>query len=148
MRSALSALNVVELASGVAGGYCGKLFADLGSDVVKVELPGGDQLRHLPDGPVDSLGLFRGGAFLHLNTNKTSTVLDPARDEDRMTLVRLVERADLVIESSGGCELETWGATWEQLHERAPRVSLVRVSGFGRRARTPTTPGRTSSCRR
>ena len=70
----LSGINVVELAEGIAGSYCGKLFADLGADVVKVEPPGGDVLRHRPSAARDADGLFRGGAFVHLNTNKHSTV--------------------------------------------------------------------------
>ncbi len=95
MRQALSGISVVELAEGVAGAYCGKLFADLGADVVKVELPDGDGLRHRGDAPKDDDGLYRGGAFLHLNTNKRSTVRDPRRE-------------DGLVHARGCCA----GATW------------------------------------
>ena len=76
MRQLLSGINVVELAEGIAGSYCGKLFADLGADVLKVEAPDGDELRHRESAARDADGLFRGGAFVHLNTNKRSTVVD------------------------------------------------------------------------
>ena len=121
MRSALSGLRVVELADDIAGGYCGKLFADLGADVVKVEPPGGGELRHRGEAPPDRDGLFRGGAFLHLNTNKRSTVYDRGDDQALRKLTTLVEQADLVIESSGRGDLRSWSITWDALHQRARR---------------------------
>ena len=131
MRQLLSGIRVVELAEGVAGSYCGKLFADLGADVVKVESPSGDELRHRQSVARDVDGTYRGGAFLHLNTNKRSTVLDPATSEGRERLGALVDRCGLVIESTGSGHLGTWGHTWSAVHERAPGVSVVRISGFG-----------------
>src|SRR3954451_7161920 len=75
MRQLLSDIAVVELAQGVAGSYCGKLFADLGATVVKVERPGGDPLRSDPAAPTIPPGGTRTGAVLHHNTNKRSVVL-------------------------------------------------------------------------
>ena len=94
----MSGIKVVELAEGVAGSYCGKLFADLGADVVKVESPSGDPLRHRESVARDPDGTYRGGAFLHLNTNKRSTVLDPATVSGRARLGELIERSGLLIE--------------------------------------------------
>jgi crotonobetainyl-CoA:carnitine CoA-transferase CaiB-like acyl-CoA transferase len=130
MRYALSGLAVIELAEGVASSYCGKLFADLGAEVLKVELPPGDGLRARaatpPEGAVPC-----GGAFLHLNTNKRSTVADPSTKAGRQRVQRLVDRCDLLIEGSGPGRLDTWGLSWSVLHERAPGVSVVSISGFG-----------------
>lgn len=120
MKHALSGFHVVELSGGVAAGYCGKLFADLGADVVKVEPPSGDPLRRRTEG----------GAFLHLNTNKRSTMADPGSEAGRLRARSLVERADLVIQSDQG-GLAAWGLTWDALHSRAPGVSVVSISGFG-----------------
>jgi crotonobetainyl-CoA:carnitine CoA-transferase CaiB-like acyl-CoA transferase len=131
MRRALSGLKVVELADCVSGSYCGKLFADLGGDVVKVESPLGDEMRHRADAPRDCDGLFRSGAFVHLNTNKRSTVLDADSAQGRQMLTALVDRADLVIEATGRASLAPWGLTWDALHDRAPGVSVVKISGFG-----------------
>ena len=131
MRQVLSGIKVVELAEGVAGSYCGKLFADLGADVVKVESPSGDELRHRESVSRDADGTYRGGAFLHLNTNKRSTVLDPAMVNSRERLGALIDRSDLIIEATGLGRLETWGYAWNAVHARAPGASVVRISGFG-----------------
>jgi len=127
----LSGINVVELAEGIAGSYCGKLFADLGADVVKVESPSGDELRHRESTARGADGSFRGGAFLHLNTNKRSTVIDAASAEGRERLGNLLDRSQLVIESTGPGRMEAWGLSWEALHAQAPGVSVVSISGFG-----------------
>ena len=130
MRHLLSGIRVLELAEGIAGGYCGKMLADLGADVVKVEDPSGDPLRHGP-GPVGPDGHHRGGAFLHLNTNKRSTVLDPATRAGSDRLGRLAAGSHLVIESTGRGRLATWGLSWDELHERSPGTTVVSISGFG-----------------
>ena len=53
-EDALSDLRVIELAQGIAGPYCGKLFADLGAEVIKVEPPEGDRSRRLGPFPEDT----------------------------------------------------------------------------------------------
>jgi crotonobetainyl-CoA:carnitine CoA-transferase CaiB-like acyl-CoA transferase len=131
LRQLLSGINVVELAEGIAGSYCGKLFADLGADVVKVESPSGDELRHRESTARGKDGSFRGGVFLHLNTNKRSTVFDATSAEGRERLGNLLERSQLVIESTGPGRMEAWGLSWEALHVRSPGVSVVTISGFG-----------------
>jgi crotonobetainyl-CoA:carnitine CoA-transferase CaiB-like acyl-CoA transferase len=130
VRQLLSGVNVVELAEGIAGSYCGKLFADLGALVVKVEPPEGDALRHRPSAARDGDGLFRGGAFVHLNTNKHSVVADTSPG-GRVQVAGLLEQADLVIEETGRGRLRTWDMTWDSAHEAWPRLSVVSISGFG-----------------
>jgi crotonobetainyl-CoA:carnitine CoA-transferase CaiB-like acyl-CoA transferase len=122
---------VLELAEGIAGSYCGKLFADLGADVVKVESPAGDPLRHQEGAPRGPDGLFRGGALLHLNTNKRSIVFDPSLAADRARLGRLLDGFQLVIEAAGDGGLDSWGYGWDELHERSPGLCVVSISGFG-----------------
>jgi crotonobetainyl-CoA:carnitine CoA-transferase CaiB-like acyl-CoA transferase len=131
VRQSLSGLRIVELAGGVVGGYCGKLFADLGAAVVKVEPPAGDELRHRESAVRGPDGHFRGGALLHLDTNKRSTVVDVAAASDRRRLDRLVAASHLVVEVTGSGRPAEWGLAWDDLHERSPAVSLLRISGFG-----------------
>ena len=132
MRQLLSGIKVVELAEGIAGSYCGKLFADLGADVLKVEAPYGDELRHRESAAPMPDGLFRGGAFLHLNTNKRSAVRrcgDGRRG--RAQWKACSSGAHLVIEETGRGRLRTWGMTWSLVHELWPALSVVSISGFG-----------------
>jgi benzylsuccinate CoA-transferase BbsE subunit len=131
VRQLLSGINVVELSGGIAGSYCGKLFADLGADVVKVEPPSGDDLRHRESAARAPDGSFRGGAFLHLNTNKRSTVVEPATPGGRARLEDLLRGAHLVIEETGRVRLRGWGMAWDVLHELWPALSVVSISGFG-----------------
>ncbi|HLY83920.1 MAG TPA: CoA transferase, partial [Acidimicrobiales bacterium] len=130
MRQLLADITVVELAEGVAGGYCAKLFADLGAAVVKVERPGGDPLRRRSFPSAPPRGEWRGGTWMHLNTNKRSSVVDPADPDGSGRLWGLLERADLVIASGPG-SLGDWGLGWEELHEKLPGLSVVSISGFG-----------------
>jgi crotonobetainyl-CoA:carnitine CoA-transferase CaiB-like acyl-CoA transferase len=95
---ALEGLRVVELA-GPEGEWCGKLLADMGADVIKVEPPSGSSSRaigpfvdDLPDG---ERSLF----FWHYNTSKRSITLDSQTEEGRRLLRRLLEGADVFIET-------------------------------------------------
>jgi len=130
VRHALSGINVVELADGIAGSYCGKLFADLGAHVVKVERADGDALRRRPSAARDADGSFRGGAFVHLNTNKHSVVPDVATGGDD-ALDDLLGGAHLVVEETGRGRLRSWGLVWDDVHARWPGLSVVSISGFG-----------------
>jgi crotonobetainyl-CoA:carnitine CoA-transferase CaiB-like acyl-CoA transferase len=131
MRRVLSGLSVVELGSDIPAAYCGKLFADLGAGVVKVEHPEGGELRRAGVGPGEGNELSRGGLVLHLDTNKRSVALDPASEPGRLAVRSLIEGADLVIESAGRGGLTDWGFDWEELHGTHPGLSVVHLSGFG-----------------
>jgi crotonobetainyl-CoA:carnitine CoA-transferase CaiB-like acyl-CoA transferase len=131
MRQLLSEATVVELSGGVAGSYCAKLFGDLGAEVVKIEAAGGDKLRRRESKAVDADGSFRGGAFLHLNTNKRSITADVSETADRERVDSLIGSADLVIETKGNGPTDPWDLQWQVLHERCPTVSVVSISGFG-----------------
>jgi crotonobetainyl-CoA:carnitine CoA-transferase CaiB-like acyl-CoA transferase len=145
----LAGVRVVELATGVAGPYAGKLFADFGADVVKVEPPGGDPARRWgPFGGEDpgaasggaraGAGLVPerrapedGGLHLHLNTNKRSVVADLSRPGDREFVAGLLAHADVVIESAPPGTLDAAGLGWSVLQRRTPRLVLTSVTPFG-----------------
>jgi crotonobetainyl-CoA:carnitine CoA-transferase CaiB-like acyl-CoA transferase len=131
MRRVLSGLSVVELGADIASAYCGKLFADLGAEVVKVEHPDGGELRHAGVGPHDGPGLSRGGLVVHLDTNKRNVALDPTEDPGRRAVRSMVEGADLVIESAARGGLTDWGLDWEELRRGRSGLSVVHISGFG-----------------
>ncbi len=97
----LTGVRVLDL-SGRPGAYCGKILADLGADVVKVERPTGDRLRHLPPfrdgekGPESSL------LFAYYHHNKRGITLDWQRDDAHALLEELAATADAVIASPKG----------------------------------------------
>ena len=94
---ALSGLRIIEIAERVVGEYCGKLLADLGAEVIKVERPGGSPTRRL--GPiVDTPDGSRSALFAYLGTNKKSVVIDVESDEGRSALARLIGGADALID--------------------------------------------------
>ena len=72
----LTGIRVVEVGSGDALGYCGKLFSDFGAEVIKIEPPGGDPLRRAAPFADVGDGAQESGVFAWLNTNKASVVAD------------------------------------------------------------------------
>jgi crotonobetainyl-CoA:carnitine CoA-transferase CaiB-like acyl-CoA transferase len=127
----LDGVRVLEFATGVAGPYAGKLFADYGADVVKVEPPEGDEARQWgpfvsPTSDPDTSALF-----LHLNTNKRSITLDPSCDRGRELAERLICSADVVIESYRPGTLEAWGLGFEKMKAVNRSITLTSVTPFG-----------------
>jgi crotonobetainyl-CoA:carnitine CoA-transferase CaiB-like acyl-CoA transferase len=99
-QQALAGLKIMEMAQGVAAPYLGKLFADFGAEVVKLEPPGtGDEARTLPP-LADGVGFPEAsGLFAFLNANKMSATLDLWQAEGAALAERLCQRADVVIEN-------------------------------------------------
>jgi len=127
---ALAGRRVLELAD-ERGVYCGKLLADMGADVIKIERPGGDATREIPpfwgDQPHPERSLF----FLYTNTSKRGVTLDIRRAEGRELLLRLVETADLVLETFPPGFLPDLGLGYGSLRERNPGLVLTSVTDFG-----------------
>ena len=90
--------RVIELAEDVAGPYCGKLLADLGADVIKVEPPPGDRARRATGGDLaKTLDPEGSPLFLYCNTSKRGIVLDMDDDGDRETFADLLASASVLI---------------------------------------------------
>src|SRR5438128_3707246 len=104
------------------------LLGDLGADVVKVEDPnGGDPARHYAPGQGDS-----GSVFLLVNRNKRSLTLDLKTSEGRDLLLRLVERADVLVESFRPGVMDRLGLGYEAVLSAAnPRLIYATLSGYG-----------------
>jgi crotonobetainyl-CoA:carnitine CoA-transferase CaiB-like acyl-CoA transferase len=122
----------LELATGVSGGYVGKLLAAYGADVVKVEPPGGDPVRRhgpFPDGAEDDL--VQGALHLHLGVGKRSAVADLTSPEGRALLCDLVPTVDVVLESFPPGWLAGQGLGAERLEELRPGLVVVSITPFG-----------------
>jgi crotonobetainyl-CoA:carnitine CoA-transferase CaiB-like acyl-CoA transferase len=106
---ALSNLRILELAGGVAGEYCGKLLADFGAEVIKIEpLDGSETRRKAPF--ADSVQARESsGLFAYLNTNKRSVTLDLANARGKEVLQRLLAQVDVVIDDHAPGYLESLG---------------------------------------
>lgn len=128
----LSGLRVVELGTLLAAPFAGRLVADLGADVVKVEAPG------KPD-PVRDWGLLdeqgHGLFWSVIARNKRLITLDLRLQEGQDLLVELVRRADVVIENFRPGTLERWNLGWERLSAVNPGLILCRISGYGQEGR-------------
>jgi len=122
---ALAPLRVLELGEFEAAAYCGKLFADLGAEVIKVERPGGDPARRVGPALTTASGARESGAFAWLNTNKQSVTVGEGEAE---WLDRLADACDIVIDGRPG----EAAAAWRQaLAVRRPAMTIVSLSWFG-----------------
>lgn len=93
----LSGFVVVDLSSGIAGGYCTKLLADAGADVVKVEAPEGDPLRRWSASGAGIRPGEDGALFAYLAGGKHSVVADPGDADDLRLVEDLLGSADAVV---------------------------------------------------
>ena len=124
----LTGVRVLDLTRVLAGPYCTMLLADLGADVVKVERPEvGDDARHF--GPFLPSGLS--AYFASINRGKKSITLDLKIEEDRQAFLRLVERADAVVENFRAGTMQSFDLSPERLREVNPRLVFASLSGFG-----------------
>jgi formyl-CoA transferase len=126
----LAGVRVLEATTTWAGPMCGCILADLGADVVKVELPGGEVARRVPPFLPDTRPPL---SFMHatVNRNKRSLTLDLRRPEGRDLFLRLALRADVVVENFRPGTLDGWGLGYEQVRAVRADVVYVSISGFG-----------------
>lgn len=116
--------------TGLSGQFCGRILADLGMEVVKVEPPGGDPVRKLGAGIETANGTLN-FVFAHLNANKSSLVLDLNTAEGRAEFLRLVGTADVVIESFAPGQMEMLGLEYAKLASINPGLVMASITGFG-----------------
>jgi crotonobetainyl-CoA:carnitine CoA-transferase CaiB-like acyl-CoA transferase len=127
----LSGFTVLELGEDVSAPYCGKLLADYGADVIKVEPPQGDPARRHGPFPDDLPHPEKSALFLYLNTNKKSVTLDVSTASGVRLLRRLVEEVDVLVENQPAARLEDLGLSFRDLARLNPRLIMVSVKPFG-----------------
>jgi benzylsuccinate CoA-transferase BbsE subunit len=110
---------------------CGRLLADMGADVIKLEPPSGDRARRIGpfvnDTPHPDRSLF----FWFYNLNKRSLTLDLTAPEGRELLLSLAKSADLIIESSKPGKLDKLGLDWDNLRRINPALIWLSITPFG-----------------
>ncbi|ASK62500.1 carnitine dehydratase [Virgibacillus phasianinus] len=127
MTQTLEGLKVLELGSLIAGPFAGRLMAEFGADVIKVEPPGkGDPLRewrHIYEGQ---------SLWWRLQArNKKSVTIDLKSEEGQNIVKSLAKECDIIIENFRPGTLEKWNIGYEQLAAINPGIIMVRVSGYG-----------------
>jgi benzylsuccinate CoA-transferase BbsE subunit len=127
---ALSDIRVLDL-SGEPGWYCGKLLAELGADVIKVEPPGGDPGRRIGPFYHDEVDPQKSLYFFAHNTSKRSVTLNVATADGLALFRRLVATADVVIESFPPGFLESLGVGYQALAQARPGIIVASITGFG-----------------
>lgn len=133
----LEGLRVIDVATVIGGPGAATRLGDFGADVIKVEHPvTGDTIR--------AFGWRVAGVALwwkHLARNKRPITLKLSDPRGRDLLLRLVETADVLIESFRPGTLERWGLGPEELLGRNPRLVVLRISGFGQTGPYARRPG-------
>jgi len=131
----LSDVKVLDLTRLLPGGFCTLLLADLGADVIKVEDTGkGDYVRWAPPyyGAEEHTPLgTRSAIYLALNRNKRSVRLDLKQEQARQALLKLVESADVLVESFRPGVLERLGVGYEVLRQANPALVYCPITGYG-----------------
>lgn len=126
---ALEHVRVLELA-GCEGEYCGKLLADLGAEVIKVEPADGSPCRREPPLIDDRPGPDRSLHFLYFNANKRSLTIDSETASGREQIRRLAQNVDVVIESSSPGHLSARGLGYDDLRRANLRLIYTSITGF------------------
>lgn len=137
MIGPLEGIRVIELGTLIAAPFASRLLGEFGAEIIKVESPsGGDPLRQWRK--------MHGATSLwwYLQSrNKKSIAIDLKAPEGQDLVRRLAADADVVIENFRPGTLEKWNLGWERLSAINPKLTLVRISGFGQTGPYAKKPG-------
>lgn len=137
----LQGYRVLELGSTVAGPFCGRMFADFGAEVIKVEPLEGDVVRSI--GPqYQGKSLYASSIF----RNKSLIAVDLRTPEGQDIVRKIAAQSDFVIENFKPGTLEKWRIGYEDLRALNPRLIMVRISGYGQTGPYSKRPGYGITC--
>ena len=128
----LTNIRVIDASTGIAGPYAGKMLADYGAEVVKLELP------HAPDYSREA-GAFPDGIphpeksalYLHLNAGKKGITLDPSTPDGRRMFTELAAQCDVVLESFKPGQMAEWGIGYHDLRDVRNDIIMTSVTPYG-----------------
>lgn len=125
-RAPLSGVRVLDLTRVLAGPHCGRMLADFGADVIKVEPPDGD-LTRFSSPRVNSLATY----FIQQNTGKRCISIDLSTSEGVDLLKRLVQVSDVLLENYRSGVMQRLGLGWDELSHINPRLVYASITGYG-----------------
>ncbi|HYP92516.1 MAG TPA: CaiB/BaiF CoA-transferase family protein [Mycobacterium sp.] len=133
----LASVRVLELGNYIAAPTAGRMLADFGAEVIKVERPvTGDELRNWRLYSGDTSMLYR-----TINRNKKSIVIDLKTERGREIVLDLVRHCDVLLENFRPGTLEKWGLGPEELDRVNPQLVITRISAFGQTGPLSERPG-------
>ena len=126
-RRPFGGLRVLDCSQVLAGPYVGRILAEMGADVVKLEAPAGDATRVIA--PKADRGMS--GMYTWANLGKRNVCIDLAKPEGRTLGAGLARWADVILENFRPGVADRLGLGWDSVHAQNPRCVMVSVSGFG-----------------
>lgn len=137
MKHILGGIVVVDFSQVVAGPACTRLMAELGAEVIKVELaPAGDPSRQLP-----TLRDGHSGYFVQHNQGKKGICVDPRQAEGLALLKSLIAKADVLVENFSPGAIARLGLGWDVVHALNPKLIMCSISAFGQTGPLSALPG-------
>jgi len=140
MPKPLSGIRVIELANYVAAPVVGRMLADLGAEVIKIEGRGGDAWR-LTAASLTQTTLDENPIFDMFNAGKKSISLNLKNDKGREVFFRLLEGADILLTNTRHQSLVKLGVDYESLKDRFPRLIYATLTGYGYEGPDCNAPG-------
>src|SRR5208283_137846 len=128
MSGPLDGFRVIDLTSAVLGPLATQLLGDLGADVIKIEMPGGDVMRQLGPARNPDMAAY----FLNINRNKRSVVLDLKRPEAHAALLDLIATADVFVHNMRLSAIERLDLDYKTVSARNPGIVYATATGFDR----------------
>jgi crotonobetainyl-CoA:carnitine CoA-transferase CaiB-like acyl-CoA transferase len=131
--AALAGIRILELTNNWAGPVAGRHLADLGAEVIKVELAAKPATRasHYPGKEPGKYHWNRSGYFNEMNRNKRDVSLNLATSRGRELFLRLVQQADALVENNSARVMPNLGLGYPELAAVNPRLVMASISGFG-----------------
>lgn len=128
MTQPLEGIKVVDLSRALAGPYCSMMLADMGADVVKIEMPGrGDDSRAW--GPPFLEG--ESAYFMSVNRNKKSMTLNLKKEKALEIIYKLIKNSDILLENFRPGTMEKLKLSYDEVREINPKIIYCSISGFG-----------------
>jgi len=134
---ALDGIRILDLTRVLAGPFCTMILADLGAEVIKLEIPKkGDDTRQYPPF-IESESAY----FMNLNRNKKSLTLNLKNPQGKEVFQDLIKKVDVVVENFRPTTMERLGLGYKNLKEINPKIIYASISGFGHYGRYKDRPG-------
>ena len=138
MAKALEGIKVLDLSRALAGPYCTMMLADMGAEVIKLEMPGrGDDSRSWGPPFVEGESAY----FMSINRNKKSITLNMKSDKSTEIIHKLIKQSDVLVENFRPGAMERLGLGYEQVKAMNPRIIYCSISGFGQDGPYSMLPG-------